>query len=98
MYLRMDPDYEYAKILAEPDKCEKAISFLRKEAKSLAKLKLLLDNCKTSTDYKFVKNEMLECVDHIRTSKIECLEDQFGFFDFRGKLYFKMLIEDLIKR
>lgn len=88
-----DPDSEYARLLANPDK-DRALSFLRTEAHSFINLKHLLSTCKNDEDFEILLPQMLEAIEHIRTSKLKYLRKQFCFFDFKPRKYLKKLLQE----
>lgn len=91
----LDPDEQYAAILKKDDKCEKALAFLRKEAKNFVRLKHLLERCHDDHGYELLIPKMIECTHHIRKENLKSLENQLGLFDFKMKRYFRRLMKEL---
>lgn len=74
---------------------DQIIGFLRKEANSLCKLRILIKQCVDDTSYDYNFSLMEEEINNIRTNKLLLLRDQFGIFDFKEKKYFHKLLTDL---
>lgn len=91
----LDADEQYAAIMQEEDKCDKALSFLREEAKNLVNLKKLLERCHDDHGYELLIPKMIECTNHIRKSNLINFGNQFGLLDFKMKRYFKRLLKEL---
>lgn len=91
--LYVDADAEYARLLSDPDKTM-ALSFLRREADSFINIQHLLSCCNNDDEYNRLLPQMLEYLSHIRTTKIDYLNEQFHFYQFTARKYLSKLLKE----
>lgn len=90
-------DLYYQQIKNNPDRLttEHVEEFLNQEATNVILLKTLIDQCTDDTSYNSNLPLMSQCIQHIRTSKLFNVKEQFGFFEFKKKKYFDKLLKNL---